>query len=134
MWYTLYRISNGEFLSASALRTNLPDPLGPDEGIKEDLERMDKGRYWDTSTLQWEVRPAPRVIHIRTFLENFTDDELFAFGTSSTDKTGTIRNVLQAWKDAGKKIDMDTSRTATMMQFLVDDGIITSARRDAILA
>jgi hypothetical protein len=134
MWYTLHRISDGEFLSASALRTNLPDPLGPDDAIKEDLERMDKGRYWDTATLQWEVRPAPRVVHIRSFLEDFTDDELFAFGSAVTEKAGKIRNVLQTWKDAGKKIDLDSARTSTMMQFLVDDGIVTSDRRDAILA
>lgn len=134
MWYSVYDTTTGEYLGGSALRSNIADPLPAGKAIKVDEQRMDQGNVWNTSTREWDARPAFRVLPIPDFLSLFTDDELFSFGTTNTDKTNKIRNVLQAWKDAQKNIDMDSTRTSTMMQFLVDDGVLTSGRRDAILA
>ncbi len=134
MWYSIYDTTTGEYKGGSALLSNIPDPLPAGMAMKTDDERMDQGNVWNKSTLQWDPKPPVRTIPIPSLMQKFTDDELFAFGTSVTEKTTKIRNVLKAWQDAQKKIDLDSARTSTMMQFLVDDAIITSERRDAILA
>ena len=134
MWYSIYDTSTGEYKGGSSLLKNIPDPLPEGMAMRTDDERMDQGNDWNTSTLQWDPKPPVRRIPIASLMQKFTDDELFAFGTSVTEKTTKIRNVLKAWQDAQKKIDLDSARTSTMMQFLVDDAIITSERRDAILA
>ena len=133
MWYSVYSTTTGEYLGGSALRSNIADPLPAGKAIRESETRKEQTHDWDKQTMDWVDRPPVRDFHIRVFLENFTEDELFAYGTNRSAGVGDVKATLQIWEQARKKINLDSPRTAALMQVLVDQEILTSERRDEII-
>jgi len=134
MWYVIYNTATGEKRGASALMTNMPDPVPEGFAIKEFDERGDQGTIWNTSALEYDQNPPSRLLSIGQFMGKLTQSERVIYYATRTAGVMTVKDALTGVRDMGDPIDMDDPVTGQMLDLLVVDGVITAERKAEILA
>lgn len=131
----LFRRPDGTFVVD---RNGLPFHLTPDEpGFDEvaayatehavPLEPPPEVPAWAADLLE-----PSRTISALAFMERLTPDERIAIRQAARENVG-----LEDWLDmlrAAQVVDLDDHRTTSGMNAMVNAGLLTAARRDAILA
>lgn len=129
-WFAVYQISDGELVSVTSI-----DPTGTLPG---GLDFVNVGAtrpvgVWNTTTLQFDPPPPIRKITKDDFLKRWTNVELREVMAARDQENINVR-AFKNWLIAVDDIDLDDGLLVAGMDRLVTEGILTTARRDAILA
>jgi len=131
MYYTIYRLSDGKKLGASALRRNIPDPIPIGKGLAT-TEKPDRNQIWDAGTLTYIDRPAPRNITYSEYLLRLTPLERKAIYESTDAAVSTFLLAIDTERTLGK-INLDGSVANWLTNLIVSAAIINTARKAEIL-
>jgi len=121
MWYYIYDDETGKLVSETTIE--------PKSGkYKAASKRLDlSAQQWSETAKDFEDKP--RIIRIAydNFVEALTDAELSAFLTL-TDKNATARVMYERLK-AQRKINLSLAQAESFFNFLVNQNVITQARK-----
>ena len=126
MIYNLVKTSTGENISQSSV---------PIVDIKEGhhvVETEDNIGVWNTSTLQFDPYPEPRIVEVKDFMERFTDQEKedLVEAAKTIKKANTFIKILPMLGVA----DLDSTFITTAVNGMEQAGIIGVGRAAVILA
>ncbi len=136
MWYVHYNTSTGECLGASALMKNIQNPLDAGTAVKEfeEYDSSPNAVIWNEDTVGFVPLPPSRLLSIGGFMNKLTLAERVLYYAARTDGVMTVKDALTGVRDMRDPIDMDDPVTATMLDLLVSDGVITAERKAEVLA
>lgn len=134
--YHIYHVSTGELVSSTSVP---PTELSADLDYIEYDDGYEIDKVWNTTTLDFDARPAPRIISKTDFIDRFITSEIkemFGFNIGSTYTEAQQKNirVLMRYLDFLDKIDLDNTRINTGVTYLESVGILASGRAAEILA
>jgi hypothetical protein len=135
MWYTLFEQESGAYV------THTPKLTAPSEtiGVTTTPQEPDLvTQQWDATARAWEQRPSltRTVFSRKEFLDRFTLSELGAAmllrRSTTPEVVGAIETFVLYVQVSGA-IELTDAQTIAGVDFLATAGVLTSARRTAIL-
>ena len=131
LWYSVYETVGGILLSHGSID---PGVLQPGRSSRSDEGRQDQVNVWNPATTEWEARPEKRTMQPSEFIGRFNNGELMDIGGSVLDEAQSFRDTMLLFTLEPTEINLDGSKTNSMMQGLVIAGLLTAPRKNAILA
>jgi len=131
-WYTVYKTSDGALKGHGQ---SIPDPLPSHlTSINHGNTRQDQGQQWNSTSKEWESRPAPRLISYADYLNRFTLQERGQVYQSTEQTSKSFLTALQFEGLIGQTADLDDNFLKAITGLLVSEGIIDAQRKAEILA
>ena len=131
-WYAIYQTSDGRLRSEGSTASGKNPTALTAQGLAEKSFVGDRPtNLWNSSTLEYDIAPPAFYDPVSpvTFIQRFTTSEQNSLRNSND----LVVQTVVAWLQSRDAIDPGDEYVTEAMQYLVDESVITSARRDAIL-